>query len=446
MVESKLPFAAAGWLLFLAACASVPEGATTARTPLPSQPSPLRRQVEETLPASVTEPGEYDLQGLLDLVDRSPALTSAMEDIAREIGTVVQGSLAPNPVLRLETDMMPTDDMGFGNARNKVFLRQRFETAGKADARVQAAATRKEEAEAFYFKKRGQLMAEVAKNYYQAIYTGQKIASAARIVTLKRQLLEQGRALNAQGRISNMDLIDFEVEVEKSAAEQKTYEAEERKILRGLEGALGLHAGTLLGCRGEGDLSWTPPDPEKAWEELLGCNPDLILLDRKLATAEAELHVQGSLAYPDFTLGAGYIRGAEMTSDREDFVAAFVEIPLQLVDRNQGGKAASEASIRKAGADLEEAAYRLIDDWHSLSERLEIIASQRDLYHDKIIPLLEIDLSLQDIQVSAGRQSIQHRLQSAVKLEESLMKVITLDESLAAMRIEMQYLTGGILY
>ena len=140
MVESKLPFAAAGWLLFLAACASVPEGATTARTPLPSQPSPLRRQVEETLPASVTEPGEYDLRGLLDLVDRSPALTSAMEDIAREIGTVVQGSLAPNPVLRLESDMMPTDDMGFGNARNKVFLRQRFETAGKADARVQAAA------------------------------------------------------------------------------------------------------------------------------------------------------------------------------------------------------------------------------------------------------------------------------------------------------------------
>jgi cobalt-zinc-cadmium efflux system outer membrane protein len=374
-------------------------------------------------------------------MDESPALLAAREEIARRIGRVVQGAYMPNPVLRLETEKMPLDDMGFGNANNKVILKQRFETAGKADARVAAAAARKEEAEALYYQTRARLAARVAKDFFRAFHTRKKIEASRRVTELQAERLEQARALNRRGRLSELELIDYEVALQDSLAGQKNHEAEERALLRGIEGALGMPSGSILGCAGE-MRGWSPPAPARAREDLLHGNPELILLDRRLSAAEAESEVEDSAAYPDFTVGVGYTRGMEITRDREDFVGAFVEVPLQLIDRNQGGRAASQAAIRKAGEELKEGACRLLDEWQGLSERFGILKSRRDLYYEKILPLLEKDLALRALQVKSGRLSDRYRLEAAVKREETLLEAIGMDQSLAEMGVDMRYITG----
>jgi cobalt-zinc-cadmium efflux system outer membrane protein len=430
-------------LISVAGCTSIPEHAFVDYTPEPGRASPMVRHMDEEEPGiAPVESRAFGLQELLELVDQSPAMAAAQEAIAREMGAVVQGDFMPNPVLRLEVEFMPIDDMGFGNSVNKVKVAQRIETAGKADARVEAALARRDEVQALYFHLRAQAQAEVAKEYYKLIFTGRKVESTARMFELKSELYARAKDLNALGRLSDMDLIAHEVAVEETRVALKTLEAEERRLLRGIEGRLGLASGTITKCTGEVS-SWTPPGPGDVQHILLRRNSELVLKDRKVVSAEAALEVEKSRAYPDVTIGLGYARGNEMGDEREDFALGFLEVPFPIVDRNQGGKLSAEASIREAESELVAAAYRVIDDWQSNQERFNILTDKRDLYYDRIIPLLEKDLGLKEKQVEAGRESIQSSLQAALKLEEAVLAALGMDETLTEIMVEMRFLVGG---
>ncbi len=440
-------------LLLTAACSgctSIPDGAMTDQKPEPGRASPLVRSLDEDQeqahpPLEPTiEPEAYCLNDLLVLVDLSPALQAAQEAIARETGTVVQGDFIPNPVLRFESEFMPIDDMGFGNAINKVRVIQRIETAGKADARVKAAIARRDTAKAFYFHLRAQAQADMAKEFYRTLFNAQKIASIRRMLEQKTGLHGLAKALNTQGRLSDLDLIAHEVAVEKTRAALRTLEAEERRLLRAIEGRLGLSAGTITACTGQVP-KWSSPDPEAAREVLLMKNPELILLDRKVDAAYAGKDAAGTLAYPDITVSLGYARGSEFGREHKDFLLGFIEVPFPVIDRNQGGILSAEAAVREAESELEAAAYRVLDQWQGSLERRRILGQKRDLYYERIIPLLEKGLDLKKAQGQAGRRSIQSSLEAAVALEDAVVSALDMDETLALIMVEMRYLVGGEL-
>lgn len=435
-------------LLLLGACATVPEGGDSSISPIrtaPGEASPLTRTYQEEVPEAVPPPGEYDLTGILELVEKSPELIALEEVIARESGAVRQGSFAPNPVLNLETDMMPIDDMGFGNAKNKIGVSQRIEVAGKAQARVDRAMAAKEEAIAHYYHMRAEFQTEVAKDFYRALFARRRVESTARTLELKKDLLEKAEGLHGVGRISDRELIAHQVAVQKTAAERKKYEAEEQRLLRGLEGRLGLEAGTIKALKGDAP-GWTASsvDGTKEREAILSRNSELILLDRKVDRARADLKAEESRAYSDVTVGVKYIRGSEGTRERDDFVSGFLEIPFPVIDRNQGGIQSARAAIRKAESELKAAAYRLLDEWSGLFEEGRLVEDQRDLYNDKIIPLLERDRDFRGAQVEIGRLPIQRRLEAAVELEEAVLTALSMDEMLAMITARMRFLTGGV--
>jgi cobalt-zinc-cadmium efflux system outer membrane protein len=390
-----------------------------------------------------SEPRAYTLDALLALVDQSPAMIAAQDEIARATGVVVQGDLIPNPVLRLEAEMMPIDDIGFGNSRNKVVLSQRFETAGKADARVNAALLRQKEAQALYYRLREEARAQTAKDFYWAAYTRSKIESTKRMLMLKEGLLEQARALSAQGRLPELEVIPHEVALEETRAALKSLEGDERSALRAMEGRLGLDGGTILACRMQ-ERIWSPP--KEAREALLSRSPELVWWDRRLEAAHANREAQGTMAYPDVTAGLGYMRGEEMGEGRDDFMMAFLQVPLPLFDRNQGSTQSAEAEIRKAESELLAAAYRVLDAWQGRKEQWEHLRAKRDLYYDRIIPLLEKDLALRKDQEAVGRLPVQERLEAALALEEAVLSAIDQDGKLAALRTEMALLLGGDEY
>ena len=265
-------------------------------------------------------------------------------------------------------------------------------------ARVHAALARRDEAQALYFHLRAQAQAEVAKTYYKLLFTGRKTDSTRRMFDLISELYARAKELNTLGRLSDMDLIASEVAIEETRVALKTLEAEERTLLRAIEGKLGLASGSITKCHGD-IPPWAPPGSSEVQMELLCRNSELILKDRKVDSAEAGLEVARSKAYPDVTFGLGYARGGEQGGSRDDFLLGFLEVPFPVIDRNQGGKLSAEASIREAESELVETAYRVIDEWQGNQERFGILTDKRDLYYDRIIPLLKKNLGLKEKQV-----------------------------------------------
>lgn len=436
-------------LLICASCASVPEERLAEPSPVPGHASPLAieypDETEEPLAFESDDPREFELLPLLELVDESPALKTLREGIARETGMARQGSFMPNPVMHLEADFIPLDDPSYINGLYKIWFSQRIETAGKAGDRVDVALARRDEAVAMFFHERGVMLREVTRDFYKAAFARRNAESTARMLELKRDLFDKAKGLNEVGRLADQDLIPHEVAVQTAEVQKKRFEAEEKKLLRQIEGRLGLRPGTILACRGE-VRDEAPLEPEEAWKAVLERNCELIHLDRKVDTARFDLEMQEGLAYPDVSVGVGFTHGKEMGGDTGNFLKAFIDVPFPLVDRNQGGIESAEAAVREAGVQLETTARTLVGEWQGLYEQRLIIDEQRLLYNERIIPSLEKELTLVDRQVEAGRRPVQESLDAAVKLEEAVLAALRLDEELAVISAEMNYLTGENMF
>ncbi len=427
--------------LFLAGCADLPESNPGPRHVDPGAPSPLSRPAVRKI--IERDPSVFEATMVLDLLEQAPALKEAREKIARETGNLIQGSYMPNPVLTLETEMMPIDDMGFGNARNKVRIAQRIETAGKAGARVDLAEARRNAAEAAYFQVRSDLAAEAMTLFYDAAHARDKSESNERAEKLRMRLLAIAEEMNRKGRLPQQDLITFQVAVAKATDRLLKHRGDEKKFIAELEGLLGLPAGTILQCR-HGAPAWEPPSWDEGAASILTRSPELNRLDGEIEAARANLRLAESGKWTDITVGVGYSRGAEGMAERDDFMGAFIQIPLPLVDRKQGAIMSAEADIRGAEASLERAAARALDEWFGNRERWLALAASRDLYTNSIIPSLAKQHGLVEGLVETGRTPITRSLEIALELEAAREALIEVDRLMATIRAEMIKLAGGI--
>jgi len=424
----------------LTGCADIPESDHGRQYADRGGSSPLSRTAARAIVER--EPSVFETAMVLELLEQAPALREAREKIARETGAVIQGSYMPNPVLTLETEMMPVDDVGFGNARNKVRIAQRIETAGKADARVALADARRNAAEAAYFEARTNLAAEAMTLFCDAAHARAKSESNERAEALRARLLAIAEEMFRKGRLPRQDLITFQVAVAKATDRLLKHRVDEKKLIARLEGILGLPAGTIVECR-LGPPAWEPPSWDEGAASILTRSPELIRIDSEIAAARANLSLAESGSWTDFTVGVGYSRGAEGMAERDDFVGAFVQIPLPLVDRNQGAIMSAEAEIRGAEASLERAAARALDDWFGNRERWLSLAASRDLYANSIIPALIDQQGLIEGLVETGRIPLTKSLEVAIELESAREELIEVDRLMATIRAEMIKLAGG---
>lgn len=430
-------------LLVCMGCASTQEDFTPVVLPDAGfeRTSPFTRALPQEI--QKPEPKAFDLTELYARVDESPELIALQEDMVKQTGAMIQGDFMPDPVLNFETRMMPVDDPRFSKALNRVMVSQRFEIGNKAASRVDLAKAARKEAMAAYFVKRTQMMQKLASDYSKALFALKKAGIVKKQIQLKKELHAKAQTLVSSGRLPERDLIAYAMAVQKSAAEEVKYQGQARSLIRSMEGILGLASGAISELK-ETIPPLQPLDHKKAREEILTQNSELILLDRKLGKAQADLELKKSGIYPDITVGLGYARG-QVGGHPDDIIEGKLEIPLPLINRNQGAIHSAEAEIRKTKHEIQAAANRLLDTWASLKEQWEYSADQKKLYEEEIIPLLKKDLELMTLKQEAGRQPIQVQLKAALELENAMMIVLNLEESSFLTRIEMVYLQGACL-
>ena len=213
-------------------------------------------------------------------------------------------------------------------------------------------------------------------------------------------------------------------------------------MLREIEGHLGLSSGTIKSLD-ETLPEWEPISEEEAVRRILAYNPELIVLDREIERAEANLEWQKSRAWPDVTAGVGYARGDRAKGGRmvrDDFVMAFVEVPFPVVDRNQGLRGQAYTDILIMSNELKVVVYDLMNQWNAIKNKITNLKTQYTVFFEKIVNGKKLILKKNDILFQQGKLSRINSIKANLKYIEAVFKLLLFEEMLKQVVVNSKYI------
>ena len=266
-------------------------------------------------------------------------------------GQAITAKLFPNPTLFINMETSPQ----IGLTRSGQFsptVSQLFEMAGKRGFRIESAAFGAQSAEANFEDAIRQLAFTVKDAYYRVQLAQRRLALAEENRDRFARILEVNTIRFKKGYIAEVDLIrirlqvvDFQAQVIQAIQETDTARNDLR-VLLGLTPAVDLLLTTEL------DYHRVEPDVEHLQSVALAARPDIRM--KRLAQSQrlADLKLAQAYRYPDVTLGTGFWVQGPRGPDNPNQVILNFGVPLPLFNRNQGGIAQAEVTVKVAEADL----------------------------------------------------------------------------------------------
>ena len=279
-----------------------------------------------------------------------PQLAAGAERITASEALRRQAALRPNPRLVLQTENLRAHgqpDFSFGqDADTFAYLSQVFETGGKRDRRVDAAASGVRQAQLERELVVRHIAARVKEAYWNA-------AGAERLHEL---LVETGRTFQQvvefhelrvrEGAMAEADLLRVRVEGERLAmsANAAALEAERARIQLFREmGQTEFPAVKFTDPLDDLGTAQVDADAGRALEN----RTEVKLARQAVEQMRAKVSLEQASARPDLDVLLGYKRTAGFNT-----VLGGVQVGLPFTNRNQGNVAAAEAEVRAAAASL----------------------------------------------------------------------------------------------
>jgi outer membrane protein TolC len=251
-----------------------------------------------------------ELETLEDYLTRAlshnPGLTAFEQRYEAAIQRIPQAASLPDPKLQI-THFVESVQTRTGPQENVIALSQTLPWFGKLSSRKEAASKK---AEALWFAYQDQqlkLARAVSLAYYEYAYLGQAIRLAGENRDLLRKL-EPIVETKVQGGADLNALLRLKVEIGK--VDDRLQSLKQKKIAQSAK------LGELLAmpeARGLPTPEWAAPAadlpaPASLAADIRANNPELQMLERKVASARARHKIARLEAYPDVTLGLNYIQ------------------------------------------------------------------------------------------------------------------------------------------
>jgi outer membrane protein TolC len=354
----RLPLAVSGAAVLL----------TTAAVPCAGAEPPIRRRPAQAAPAAArtallpeTEAGPAIVvvspERAVELaLARAPVLRGAEAGRRAALGDLLQAGLRPNPEVRLDNQSIAASGpyRGGSPVDTGVGLSQRIETAGKRQARVEAAGRAREltglDAEAV----RLDLVREVVRAVAGAVAGARAVEIARERVRLADEVLRATHARVEAGREPFVQQRRAEVARETAAVGFERSQREAAVLRRALSVLLAAPRVEVAADRAAWFDDIGPrPDPARA-PALPPGQLDRVRLDALIDQRRAELDLQRRNAVPDVTVNGvvSRFREASETAATTAFVLG-LSVPLPVFDRNQGNILRAGAEMDRAEADAE---------------------------------------------------------------------------------------------
>lgn len=330
-------------------------------------------------PARAQEPaGPLTLQQALALAfDANADLSAARREVEAVDATIVQAGVRPNPDVSLLVE-----DTRHDTRSTTLQVNQAIELGGKRAARIVAATSARDVANAELHAKRADLRAAVLTAFFDVLTAQERVRLADVSVELaQRATVAAARRVTA-GKVSPVEETKARVAEATIGLERNQARSELASARKRLAATWGNPVPRFEQVQGQWDT--LPELP--AWSDLaarVATAPAVARARREVDRRGALAQLESSRRTPDVTFSLGVKRSEELGRNQAIFG---VSIPFPLSDRNQGNVQEALRRTDKARDELSATESRLSSDAAQAYERLQTARQETDTLQRDIVP------------------------------------------------------------
>jgi cobalt-zinc-cadmium efflux system outer membrane protein len=353
---------------------------------------------------------------------------------------ILQAGRRLNPELSLLVeDVLGTGDFQGGReAQITLQLSQVIELGKKRAARTEVAAQARGVTKAEYELKRVEVLGDVAQRFIQVVanqealalaLTNRQLAADALRTVQERVTAGKGSALEeskAQVALARGELLVGGAQYELNAARKKLAASwrSTQPVFEKAEAKL---------------FTYAAVPPFENFARLISTSPEIVRWVSEKTLREAEVKLADARRIPNLTVGGG-IRRLEGPGD-EAFVFG-LSMPLQLFDRNQGGRAEARALLGRTEAEQKAAEVRLGTVLLGLYEEMAHDAHIMGGVQKEILPKAENALAISREGFAQGRLSYLEVLDAQRTIFDVKQEYIQAATSYHQFLVELERLIG----
>lgn len=373
-------------------------------------PRPSMEEAEPKIVAADLSQPAYSLPSFIQMaIENHPTLKSAGARIKVAEYEALQAGLAPNPKLGLFADEVGNeDDPGLIG----VYLQRNIIRGNKLclsrEIKNREATVREIELQQQAIR----IETDVTTAYYRVLISQKKSELTRQLFESQTKAVQQSRALYEAGETPRTDLLQTELQTQKTNMLLQKNEVELQNAWR-----------QLLVMTGADELEWQPlsgsldPFTESvSFEEILSkifdLSPQLRVALAEVQRVQATIHREIAATVPDYQTQLTV--GKDSTTEHF-FAGVQLQIPLMVCDRNQGNIAAAKSRLVEAVNNVETIKRRIRQRLTQQFEKYQSAQVRTNLYQTQLIPQARKNLELlklgypeevEFLQVLSAQQSI----------------------------------------
>lgn len=322
--------------------------------------------------ATCQEQSALSLHAAIDQAEASPQAQAAQDQVDVANGLVTQAGLRPNPRLYLQSEDLRPWDSNFSyldQTEEYGYLSQTFELGRKRSRRLEFARANVSRVEADRTLTVQQIAARVAAAYWTAVMTAGVASLLEEDMKAVDEMVRYSRERVAAGAMRGVDLLRVQIERDRLLLSLEAARRDVSFTRIELFRQMGRKPDTHVKL--SDSLESTPPVKAETLALALAARPEVAAARGAVASAEADVHLQKSLAVPDLDLLGGYKRNFGANT-----LYSALQITLPFSNRNQGEVARARASVRLAQDRLRQLELSVAAD---VSAAEEAYHRQRDI-------------------------------------------------------------------
>jgi outer membrane protein, heavy metal efflux system len=338
----------------------------------------------------------------------NPTLRAHEQSVVSNRAAEATAALRPNPTLQNDTTSAT------------VGVYQEFEIGGKRSARMRSASLATSVSESDSVDARRTLTLSLRQAFVAALqaksdleFASDNLANYQRTVDINQQMLEQGEIARADFLRIQLQMLDFQTDVDEATLNLNTA----RATLRGLLGPANLPAEFQV----EGDLKAQPFDKPLADLETLALQnrPDLKSTETARQKAAADVRLAQANRWPDPTLGASFLHSGNEFPGPEWFEPFYpkgassnamgigvASIQLPIFNRNQGEIARASSEEVRAGLLEDAAKNQVVEDVETAYAAFVSARERLRMYEDTYLVYAKESLDIEEFSFHKGGASL----------------------------------------
>lgn len=345
------------------------------RTPQESELSTLRSRKDLT---------EADFLRLVALAN--PKILALRAEVEAADARKQQAGLGPNPSLFAALEEAPLSPAQPSKGKMLFGLSYPLILGGRLGAGVDAAGREREFLEALLEIRRREILREARKALYDYVALREEAALEEEIRKLTSEFNEVVRKRRAERSVLELELIRTTVELATQEVETASLAREAEKAalrLRSWVGDPGFDASVL---RVELPVVTALETMESYEKKFVERHPAFRAAKKAIEVIDAQQALARKEVFPDFTLSAGFGRGAEDNGRQDTIFELGLEVPLPLFNRNQGRIAELDSLRRKAQFEFEDQRVTLLVELKEAIRNVERELPRLKTYREIVLP------------------------------------------------------------